>query len=144
MRLSVVCLVLIKPFVRPHLAKRRKIHQGQKIHSSLVWAAGEVAEEYTPEARPFNDDPSFWEMLRDKEKEPTANGSQWLEFDLYYVIKRAIQTLVTKGDDTALTSLHHTSISGKFFWSLMFFIQLKGFSGRSPGGIQQCNRRLGE
>ena len=122
-----VCLVLIKPFVRPHLAKGRKIHQGQKIHISLVWAAGEVAEEYTPKARPFGDDPSFWEMLRDKEKELPADSSQWLELDLYYVINHAIRTLVTKGDVTTLRSLLHISISGKLILVHDAFHSVEGF-----------------
>ena len=80
---------------------------------SLVWAAGSVAEEYTPKARPFGDDPSFWEKLRGQE-ERTAKISEWLELDLYEHSKLAVEK-VTEGDNTALKSLRHTFISGKLF-----------------------------
>ena len=96
--------------MRPHLGASRKIHRGQKIHSSLVQAAGLTAENYTPKARPLGDDPLFWEDLRDKGKGLT---DQWLEFDLYEHSRSAVDKLVTEGDATALRSLHHTSISGK-------------------------------
>ena len=76
-------------------------------------AGGSTAENYTPKARPFNNDTSFWKMLRDKEKDPTANISEWLELDLYEHSKLAVEKLVTEGDDTALKSLYHTYISGK-------------------------------
>jgi len=60
--------LLIKAFVRPHLGSGRKIHRGQKIHSSLLRADGSTSENYIPNARPFDDDPSFWEKLRDKKR----------------------------------------------------------------------------
>ena len=107
----VVGLVLIKPSARPHRGKSRKIHQGQKIHISAT-----EAKDYTPRARPFGDDPSFWLKLHDKKKEPTANIFEWLELDLYYLIKLAVEKLGAEGDDTALKSLRHrTLISGKLF-----------------------------
>ena len=110
--LLVVGIVLVKPFVRPHLGSGRKIHKGQKIHMSLVWAAGSKGEEYTPRARPFGNDPLFWEKLRGQEEERMANISEWLELDLYEHSKLAVEK-VTEGDNTALKSLRHTFISGK-------------------------------
>ncbi|KIK05052.1 hypothetical protein K443DRAFT_4064 [Laccaria amethystina LaAM-08-1] len=97
---------------RPHLGSGRKIHRGQKIHSSLVRADGSTAENYIPKARPFDDDPSFWEKLRDKKKEHMKDIAGWLELDLYEHSKHAVEKLVTEGDDIALKSLHHTYISG--------------------------------
>ena len=105
--------LLIKALVRPHLGSGRKIHQGQKIHSSLVRAGGSTAENYIPKARPLGDEIFFWQMLRNKKKEPTADVSEWLELDLYEYSKLAVEKLVTECDNTALKSLHHTSISGK-------------------------------
>ena len=106
--------LLIKVFVRPHLGRGRRIHRGQKIHSSLVRASVSTAEDYIPKARPFNENPLFWEMLRDGEKEVTAYISEWLELDLYEQSKRAAEKLVD-GDDTALKSLLDVFILGKLF-----------------------------
>ena len=99
-----------RAFVRPHLGSGRKIHEHQKIHSSLLRADGSNAEDYIPKARPFSDNISFWKALRDKEQEPT---DEWLERDLYEHSQFAVEKLVTDGDDTTLKSLHHTYISGK-------------------------------
>ena len=76
-------------------------------------AGGSSAENYIPKARPFDEKIPFWQMLRDKMKEPRENVSEWLELDLYEQSKLAVEKLVTQGDTTALESLHHTSISGK-------------------------------
>ena len=61
-------------------------------------AAGSTAENYIPKARPFDDNPSFWEMLRDKEKEPTENMSEWLELDFDEYSNLGVKKLVTEGD----------------------------------------------
>jgi hypothetical protein len=109
--LVVPSYLLIEAFVRPHRGKSRKIHSGQKIHSSLVRAAGSTADNYTPKARSsFDDNHSFWERLRAEDKGLT---DEWLEVDLSEHIKQAVEELVTNGDDTALKSLYHTSISSK-------------------------------
>ena len=80
---------------------------------SLVWATGSVAEEYTPKAHPFGDDPSFWEKLHGQEEEHTANISEWLELNLYKHSKLAVEK-VTEGDNTALKSLSFTPMDLKF------------------------------
>jgi hypothetical protein len=74
--------------------------------------AGQSTDEkkYTPKARPYNDDRSFWNNLRDEAKDAAANESNWLELDLYELIKLAVEELVTTGNNTTLKSLHHTSI----------------------------------
>ncbi|EDR01988.1 uncharacterized protein LACBIDRAFT_310142 [Laccaria bicolor S238N-H82] len=101
---------IIESLTGPHLGSGRKIHPGQKIHSSLVRAVGSRADNYTPKARPpLDGNGSFWKMLRDKEKQPM---DEWLELDLYEHSKFAVEKLVTEGDATTLKSLHHTSISG--------------------------------
>ena len=67
---------------------------------------------YFPKARPPDNNIQFWDMLLDKQKEPTASISEWVELDLYEQSKLAVDKLVTEGDDTALKSLHHPYISG--------------------------------
>ena len=62
-------------------------------------AAGSTAENYIPKACPFDDNPSFWEMLRDKEKESMENMSEWLELDFDEYSKLGVEELVTEGDD---------------------------------------------
>ena len=74
--------------------------------------AGSIADNYKPKARPFNENPLFWEMLRDGKKESTAYFSEWLELDLYEQSRRVAEKLVD-GDDTALRSLHDIFILGK-------------------------------
>ena len=75
-------------------------------------ASGSTAEDYIPKASPFNENPLFWEILRDGEKEATAYISEWLELDLHEQSQRAAEKLVD-GDDTALKSLHDIFILGK-------------------------------
>ena len=53
---------------------------------------------YIPDALPFDDNRSFWEMLRE-EKEPTENMAKWLELDLDEYSKLGVEKLVTEGDD---------------------------------------------
>ncbi|KIK04380.1 hypothetical protein K443DRAFT_4683 [Laccaria amethystina LaAM-08-1] len=94
----------------PHLGKGRKIHRGQKIHTSLVRARGSTAENYIPQARPFDNDPSFWDMLRDEGKEPTANVSEWLELDLDEERKLAVEKQVTEGEGDAPEAVYRNAI----------------------------------
>lgn len=72
------------------------------IHISLSTAGH---KNYIPKARPFDDDPLFWEKLRGKEKEPSAMANDWLELDLYERSKLAVEKLVSEGIDTALKPL---------------------------------------
>ena len=125
--LSVVGIIFVKLFVRPHLGSGSKIHQSQKIHMSLVWAAGSVAEEYTLKACPFGDDPLFWEKLCGQEEEHMVNISEWLELDLYEHSKLAVKK-ATQGDNTTLKSLCHTFILGKLFhpWCFSFSWRVSG------------------
>ena len=99
----------LEAFVRPHLGSPRKIHQSQKVHSSVLRAGQSTIKKYTPKARPVDDNDSFWEKLRDEAKKPTITESRWIELDLYELIKLAVEELVTKGDNTTLTSLYNTS-----------------------------------
>lgn len=88
--------------------KGQTIHRGQKIHISSVTAVS--GTHYIPKACPLGDDPSFWKHLRSKEKRHTK---EWLELDLHEDSKRAVEKMVTEGDDTILKSLHHIFIFGK-------------------------------
>ncbi|RXW13019.1 hypothetical protein EST38_g12835 [Candolleomyces aberdarensis] len=63
----------------PHLWSHRKIHDGQKIHYSLV--LGKTESAYVPKARPPSDNPSFWDTLRN---EPFQNSTQLLEIEMFY------------------------------------------------------------
>lgn len=76
-----------------------------------MWsAAGSTAQDYKPKARPPSGD-SFWQELRDNEKEPITNkvsAHDWLEIDLYAYSRIAVKKLVTEGDDNAMNALHST------------------------------------
>lgn len=65
---------------------------------------------FIPKALPLGEDLVFWKHLRNKEKGLTK---EWLELDLYEDSKRAVEKLVTEGDDTTLKSLHHIFIFRK-------------------------------
>lgn len=94
---------------RPHLGSSRKIHPGQKIHSSLM-LTDKTRREYTPKARPLDDDPNFWE------KAHTTGLGNWLELDLYEYTKTLVRSLGTNecpDNGTALQTLRQTVISGK-------------------------------
>ncbi|KJA17515.1 hypothetical protein HYPSUDRAFT_124978, partial [Hypholoma sublateritium FD-334 SS-4] len=82
---------------RPHFGSPRKIHEGQKIHSSLLLAEELFnSEPYTPKARPVGDDPSFWQTARE-------NGlGQWLELDLYEYIDNLVKSFVNSHDIGAI------------------------------------------
>ena len=82
-------------FVRPHLGSSRIIHANQKIHGSLL-LAGKLKSEYTPKARPLDDDPSFWETAR---REGLGN---WLELDLYDAVRTKVEEFITGHDSTTL------------------------------------------
>lgn len=98
--LLLVAIVFINLFVRPHRGSGRKIHEGQMIHMSVR----STVKDYIPKARPFGDDPSFWEMLRSKDKD-SAMANVWLELDMYERSKVAVKKLVSEGSDTALEPL---------------------------------------
>ncbi|CAA7268966.1 unnamed protein product [Cyclocybe aegerita] len=65
----------------PHLGAGRKIHPGQKIHSSLL-LTDKQSEVYTPKARPPERN-GFWEKLRKGEE----TKGKWLEVDLHEIVK---------------------------------------------------------
>jgi hypothetical protein len=103
--------------IRPHLGAGRKIHHGQKIHSSLLLANNE--RNYTPKARP-PDRSLIWKTLHDKGFGSKMAG-QWVEFDLYQSTKTAVENLVTSLKDdvapgkksAALEALYQIATSGK-------------------------------
>ena len=86
-------------------------------------AASTASNRYIPKACPFGDDNEFWTKLRDEDPKLTY---EWLERDLFQYCGIAVEKLVTKGDDTALKYLYHTSISGKLF-DLDVFHSAEGF-----------------
>jgi hypothetical protein len=91
--------------IRPHLGSSRKIHRGQKIHSSLV-LSDKTRGEYTPKACPLEGGPDFWEKVR------TKGLGDWLERDLYEYTETLVNRLIGKDPGTALQTLRQTAISG--------------------------------
>ncbi|KAJ2912081.1 hypothetical protein MD484_g8331, partial [Candolleomyces efflorescens] len=95
---------------RPHLGSARKIHRGQKIHSSLILAK----TEYQPKARPpppdFDPTPDlarvrsqqlsredgFWKALRD---DGLSNSMGWLEIDLFGYAELLIKRFLAGKED---------------------------------------------
>jgi hypothetical protein len=65
--------------------------------------------EYTPKARPLDDDPNFWENAR------TTGLRDWQERDLYEYTESLVKSLGTECPDngTTLQTLRQTAISGK-------------------------------
>lgn len=93
-------------YIRPHLGSSRKIHPGQKIHSSLLLDDG-ASTDYTPMARPVDDDFLFWSKVRaDKFK------SEWLEIDLYHTIEIVLKDHIA-GYGMSLRILEKIATSGE-------------------------------
>ena len=63
--------------------------------------------EYTPKARPLNDDLSFWETARQK------GLGDWLESELYDVVGAHVERFITEHDSTVWQILRQTVTSGK-------------------------------
>ncbi|KDR71319.1 hypothetical protein GALMADRAFT_144010 [Galerina marginata CBS 339.88] len=76
---------------KPHVGSGRKLHAGQKIHGSFT-LTDKTKKEYTPQARPLDDDPLFWEKVRDDKNRLGA----WRAVDLY----EYTQILVNKSTST--------------------------------------------
>ena len=91
--------------IRPHLGASRKIHPGQKIHSSLI-LSDKTHVEYTPKAHPLDSDPDFWEKAR------TEGLGDWLELDLYQHTYDLVKRLITESSGTVLQTLRQTAMSG--------------------------------
>ncbi|KJA24886.1 hypothetical protein HYPSUDRAFT_452805, partial [Hypholoma sublateritium FD-334 SS-4] len=92
---------------KPHLGSRRKIHEGQKIHSSILLAEELIKGEYIPKARPLNDNIFFWN---------TANLDkglgQSLELELCDYIDNVVKRFITNfqdGTSPELQTLHQTA-----------------------------------
>ena len=88
---------------RPHLGSSRKIHIGQKIHSSLTLSDN---TKYTPKARPIVDNPNFWKEVR------TMGLGDWLAIDLYEYTETLVEKLITERSGTVLETLRQTVMSG--------------------------------
>ena len=63
--------------------------------------------EYTPKARPLDDDPNFWENAR------TTGLRDWQERDLYEYTESLVKSLECPVNGTTLQTLRQTAISGK-------------------------------
>ena len=88
----------INCFVRLHLGSSRKIHDNQKIHGSLL-LAGKLKSEYTPKARPLDDDLSFWDTAREK------GLGHWLELDLDDAVRAHVERFIKDHDSTVWENL---------------------------------------
>ncbi|CAA7270819.1 unnamed protein product [Cyclocybe aegerita] len=120
---------------KPHLGSSRKIHEGQKIHSSLLLAESDSGygennsqsdkeasspgakprRKYTPQARlpPFSGVDSFWETLR-REGLTGATSCKWLELDLYESTTSIVEQLVNRDAvDAMLGRMRDIAISAE-------------------------------
>ena len=74
---------------------------------------------YTPKARPLDDDPNFWENARE-------NGlGDWLELDLYEYTRTLVERLIDERPGTALQTLRQTAMwatPAQFFIFSLWFI----------------------
>ena len=64
-------------------------------------------KEYTPKARPLHDDPLFWETAR------VEGLGDWLELDLYDVVRTHVENSITTHDITVWQILRQTATWGK-------------------------------
>jgi hypothetical protein len=105
-----VTFLLTNWSIRPHLGSCRKIHDGQKIHSSLLLADA-LGSSYTPKARPLdivNPDGSFWKNLGQPQL------SHWVEADLYQYTRTLANALLSVQNYTVVSqNLRQTARSGK-------------------------------
>ena len=62
---------------------------------------------YTPKARPLDDDPSFWETAREE------GLGDWLELDLYDLVRTHVEKFITEHDSTVWQTLRQTATWGK-------------------------------
>ena len=88
--------------IRFHLGSPRKIHPGQKIHSSLFLADPDTI--YTPKARPLGNDYSFWDDFRN------GKQNQWLERDLYDYTEDVIKNFSRDPDNTMQILRHDRDV----------------------------------
>ena len=89
---------------RPHLGSPRKIHPGQKVHSSVLLSN----KVYNPIARPPGGDTTFWDRLR-HEKDFRC---QWVEFDLYEHATNVMEDFIVDPNNTSRT-LRNIAASSK-------------------------------
>jgi hypothetical protein len=80
---------------RPHLGSTRKIHPGQKIHSSLLLSK----KVYSPKARTPEGDTTFWDRLRKEE----GFKRKWVEFDLYEHAANVMDDFIVDPDKASHT-----------------------------------------
>ncbi|EDR04490.1 uncharacterized protein LACBIDRAFT_391733 [Laccaria bicolor S238N-H82] len=90
-----------KTTYKPHLGSGRTIHATQKIHGSLL-LAGKLKSDYTPKARPFDDEPFFWDVAREK------GLGDWLELDLYNAVRTDVEVFIIAHDLTVWDNLRKT------------------------------------
>jgi len=91
---------------RPHLGSTRKIHPGQKIHSSLLL----FNRVYNPKARPPEGDITFWDNLRNEE----GFKCKWVEFDLYEHAANVMEDFIQVVDpDNTSHTLRNIAASSK-------------------------------
>ncbi|TFK27480.1 WD40 repeat-like protein [Coprinopsis marcescibilis] len=94
---------------KPHLGSSRKIHHGQKIHSSFI--LGEDQKGYIPKARPpdvaQNDEAKqFWGAIY---SDGLMNKDDWLEIDLVQYVKTLVKKFID-GNGNSKDSLDKLSL----------------------------------
>ncbi len=110
-----VCLFSPNQSFRPHWGAPRIIHDGQKIHNSLLLSQPFISREYIPKARPVRNDHEFWEKVRGDRK------GQRVEFNFYDDIDDRVKRFVHRLDKPALEGLLKiASQSGKHIAPYIF------------------------
>ena len=71
--------------------------------------------EYTPKACPLDDNPSFWVTAH------REGFGDWLEVDLYDVVRTHVEKFITEGDSTVWQILRQTATWGKLAQYLRIF-----------------------
>jgi len=94
--------------IRPHLGSSRKIHPGQRIHTSFVLSDN---TEYIPKARSAVNEDGFWGDLRDESQ--TELRHKWLERDLKDYTWDIVRRFIDK-PSSSLEGLGEYTPSGKF------------------------------
>lgn len=92
--------------LRPHLGSHRKIHNGQKIHASVVLGDGS----YIPKARPPIDIISLFHIPRSE-----RSKSDWVQFDSDFA-QHVVEGFVA-GHHGAIETWQSIAMSGAPAWS---------------------------
>ena len=87
---------------------------------------------YTPKARPLDDKPLFWETARQE------GLGEWLELDLYDLVRAHVEKFITEDDSTVWQILRQAATWGKLAQYLRIFCSshTATFSGWTTSSVR--------